>query len=103
MKVYVTHQTDEVTGPFERLDGGRMGNVHNRDIVHFQNDVIDLHSAVYGRRTARDDLRQADGRIIADVRVIGAARDAETQTRAASFQDDFLVLPSRFVASVCLS
>ena len=79
-----------------------MWNVDDRDIVHFQDDVIDLHSAVDGRRTARDDLCQTDGGIIADVRVIGAARDAETQTRAASFQNDFFVLPSRFVAPICL-
>ena len=35
-----------------------MWNVDDRDIVHFQDDVIDLHSAVDGRRTARDDLCQ---------------------------------------------
>lgn len=99
----MTHQSDKVAGLFERLDGGRMRHVDYRYVVDFQYDVVDLESAVDGRRTTWNDFRQADGRVVADVRVIRTAGDAETQTGAATFQYDLLVFPGRFVASVRLT
>ena len=98
----MTHQTDEVAGLFESVDGRRVGHIHNGDLIYFKDHVVYLQPAVDGRRAAWDDLRQADGWIVADMRVIRATGDAETETRVASLQNDFFVLPSRFISSVRL-
>lgn len=79
-----------------------MGNIHNRNIIHFQDDVVDLHAAVDRSRSAWDDLRQTDGWIVADVWVVSSTRNAKTQTRAASLKNNFLVIPCRFIASIRL-
>lgn len=88
-----TYQSDSVAGPLERVHGGRMWHVHYGDIVHLQYDVVDFESAVGGSGAAGYQLRDVYGSVVADVRVVDAAGDAEAEPRATSLQHDLLVFP----------
>lgn len=91
------YQSDEVAGSFEGVDSGRVGYVDDGHVVHFEDDVVDLEPAIDGGRATADDLGDANGRIVANVRIVRAARDAESQAGIAAFQHHLLVVP-RFVA-----
>ena len=88
------YQSNEVSGSFESVDGGRMRDVNDRDVVNFENDVVDLEAAVDGGGPAADDLRQANGRIVGQVRIVRPTGDAEAQARVAPFQNNLFVVPT---------
>ena len=70
-----------------------MGHVDDGNVVHFQDGVVDLEARVNGGRSAGDDFRDAYRRIVADVRIVRAAGNAEAQAGIASLQRHFFVIP----------
>lgn len=88
-----TNQFDGVAGLLEGVDGVSMWHVDHRHVVDREDGVVDAEAAVCRRRPTSYQLGDVDGGIVADVRVVGAARDAEAQAGAAPLQHDLLVLP----------
>lgn len=70
-----------------------MRHVHDGHVVHLQYRVVDTQTPVRGRGTARYELRDVNGGVVAEVRIVRAAGDAETEARASSLQNYLLILP----------
>lgn len=95
-----THQFDGVAGFLKRVHRHRVGYVNDWYIVNGQNGVVDFQTAIGRCRSSGYELRDVDGGVVADVRVVGAAGDAETQAGATPFEDDLFVFP--FIVAVYL-
>ena len=74
-----------------------MRNVNDRNVINFENNIIDLQTSIHSSGSSGDDFRNTNGWIVSNVRVVCAARDAESQARTSTFQNNFFVIPS-FVA-----
>lgn len=62
--------------------------------THRHNAIVHMHTTVGGRRAARNQLRDVDGGVGADVRIVGAAGNGEPEPGGAALQRDVLVLPA---------
>lgn len=72
------YQFDGVTGPLECVYGGRMRYVDNGHVVHLQYRVVDTQPTVRGRGTARYELSDVNGGVVAVMGIVRAAGDTET-------------------------
>lgn len=88
-----TYQLDGVASPLERVYGGRMLYVDDGHVVHLQYRVVDTQTSVRGRGTARYELGDVNGGVVAVVRIVRAAGNAETEARTSPFQNYLLILP----------
>ena len=94
LNLFFFYQADEVARSFERVHSSRMRDVDDGYIVDFEDDVVDLETAVDRRRPAGDDLCDADGWVVTDVGVVCAPGNAETQAGIASLQNYLFVVPT---------
>lgn len=70
-----------------------MRHIHHGHVIHLMYDVIHLESPVRSGGSARYQLGDVDGGVVADVGVICAACDGEAETCAAPLQSNLLVFP----------
>lgn len=87
------YQLDGVAGPLERVYSGRMRYVDDGHVVHLQYRVVDTQTPVRGRGTARYELGDVNGGVVAVVRIVRAAGDTETEARASPLQNYLFILP----------
>jgi len=73
-----TYQLDGVAGPFKRIYGGRMRYVDDGHVVHLQYRVVDTQATVRRSGAARYELGDVNGGVVAIMRIVRAAGDAET-------------------------
>lgn len=95
------YQFHFIAGLFQCIHGDGMWYIHNADVVHLQNWVVHLQAAVGGGGAAGYQLRDVDGCIVTNVRIVSAACNTEAQTGAAALQLDLFILP--FVIAINLN